>query len=128
MAATTTMDTTTSDKDEAPKRPTTNPTTGVGSAARQAADAVAGAAGEMTARLPEVAQGTRDAVVEATRMVDGRPDRTLELAGVGAVGLALGLLIGGAARILVILALVPVAVIAGTLLERYEGASTVRTS
>lgn len=99
---------------------------GVGSTARQVADTVAGAAGEMTARLPEVAQSTRDAVGEATAMLDTRSDRTLEWIGIGLVGFALGLFAGGAARLLVLLALVPTALIGATLLDRHEAGVTPR--
>jgi hypothetical protein len=94
---------------------------GVTGTARQMADTVAGAAGEVAARVPDVAQGTRDAFSEANRMVQGGSDQTLKLVGASAIGFAVGLLVGGASRFLVILALVPAALIGATLLERIEG-------
>ncbi len=84
------------------------------------ADSVAGAAGDMTARIPEVAQGTRDAIAEANRMVRGGSDQTLKLVGAGAVGFAVGLLMGGANRMLVVLSLVPASLIAATLMQRVD--------
>lgn len=118
---------------------TTNPTTDRPSAkdttddrstgaARQVADTVAGAAGEVTARIPDVAQGTRDAFGEANRMVRGGSDQTLKLVGAAAVGFAVGLLAGGASRFLVLLALVPAGLIGATLLERTEGGQTGTTT
>lgn len=83
-----------------------------------AAGAVAGAAGEVTARIPEVAQGTRDALTEANRLVQGGSDQTLQLVASGAAGLAVGLLVGGANRILVLLALAPAALIGMNLVQR----------
>jgi hypothetical protein len=93
---------------------------GITDTARHVADSVAGAAGDVTARIPEVAQGTRDALTEANRMVRGGSDSTLTLVGAGAIGFAVGLLVGGANRILVVLSLVPAALIAATLLERVD--------
>jgi phosphoglycerate dehydrogenase-like enzyme len=91
--------------------------------ARQVADTVAGAAGEVTARIPEVAQGTRDVITEANRMVVESSDQTLKLVGTGAVGFALGMLLGGANRLFVVLSLVPASLIAATLLQRVEAES-----
>jgi hypothetical protein len=91
--------------------------------ARQVADSVAGAAGEVASRVPEVAQGTRDAFSEANRMVQGGSDQTLKLVVATATGFAVGLLVGGASRFLVILSLMPAALIGATLLQRIEGGS-----
>ena len=93
---------------------------GVMDTARQVADTVAGAAGEVTARLPEVASSTRDAFTEANRMVRSGSDGTLKIGGAFSVGLAVGLLLGGASRLLVVLALIPAGLIGTTLIERNE--------
>lgn len=92
------------------------------------ADSVAGAAGDMTARIPEVAQGTRDAIAEANRMVRGGSDRTLKLVGAGAVGFAVGLLVGGANRLLVVLSLIPASLIAATLMQRIDENGTAKSA
>ncbi len=90
------------------------------------ADTVAGAAGDMTARIPEVAQGTRDAFAEANRMVRGGSDQTLKLVGAGAVGFAVGMLMGGANRLLVVLSLIPASLIAATLMQRADEDGTAK--
>jgi hypothetical protein len=102
-------------------RPVTRTDDGPAGAARQVADTVAGAAGEVTARIPDVAQNTRSAITEANRLVRSGSDQTLKLAAVAAIGFATGLLVGGAHRLLVIAALIPAAMISATLLERTEG-------
>jgi hypothetical protein len=95
-------------------------TEGIAQTARNVADNVGAAAGEVGARIPEVAQSTRDALTEANRLVQGGSDETLKLVGATAIGLATGLLLGGANRILVILAMLPAALIGATLVERMD--------
>jgi len=99
---------------------------GIAQTARNVADTVAGAAGEVSARVPDVAQTARDAFVETNRMVQQGSDQTLRILGAASVGLATGLLLGGANRVLVILAMLPAALVAATLVERGDG--TVSTS
>lgn len=93
---------------------------GLASTARQVVDTVAGAAGDATARIPEVAQTTRTAFSEANRMVHRGSDETLRLVGAASVGFAVGLLVGGAHRVLVVASLVPAALIGSTMIERRE--------
>jgi len=100
---------------------------GIAQTARNVADNVGAAAGEVGARIPEVAQSTRDALTEANRLVQGGSDETLKLVGATAIGLAAGLLLGGANRILVILAIVPAAVIGATLVERKDRGTSAST-
>ena len=101
---------------------------GVAQTARQVAGTVAGAAagaaGEVGARLPEVASGTRDAFTEANRMVRSGSDQTLFVACSFSIGLALGLLLGGANRLLVILSLIPAGLIGTTLIERLDASDS----
>jgi hypothetical protein len=96
-------------------------TSRIGETARQVAGAagtmagtVAGVAGDVGARLP-------DAANEANRLVHSGSDETLKLAGALSIGFAMGLLVGGAPRILVLAALVPAGLIGSTLLERMDG-------
>ncbi len=89
--------------------------------ARHMADTVAAAAGEATARIPEVARSTREAASEASRLVHSGSDATLRLVGATSIGFAVGLLVGGANRILVIASLLPAALIGATIVERMEG-------
>ena len=100
---------------------------GLGGAARQAADTVAGAAGEMTARLPEVAQNAKMAVTEANRFVQRGSDTTIRLLGAASVGFALGLLVGGANRLLVLASLIPAALVGATMVERAESGTDAAT-
>ena len=97
---------------------------GVTDAARQVADTVAGVAGEMTARLPEAATTTRDALGEANRMVRAGSDQTLQVVGALSIGFAAGLLVGGANRVLVLTALAPAALIGTTYIERMNTEGT----
>jgi hypothetical protein len=93
---------------------------GIKQTARDVADTVAGVAGEVGARFPDAAAGTSKALGDANRLIQTGSDDTLKLAGAMSVGLALGLLIGGANRLLVIAALVPTGLIATTLMERMQ--------
>jgi hypothetical protein len=88
--------------------------------ASQVAETVSGVAGEVGARLPEAATGTRSAIDEATRRVRSGSDTSLKIGGALSIGFALGLLIGGANRLLVVAALLPAALIGSTLVERME--------
>jgi hypothetical protein len=105
---------------------TTDDTNGTADQARQAARDVAGsvatAASGAVARLPEAAQTTRGAVEEANRAIRAGSDEVLTAGTTLSVGLALGLLLGGANRLLVILALIPAAAMGFTLLDRSQGA------
>lgn len=87
-------------------------------AVRDAADTVRSVASDAVARLPEAAATTRDAVADARRSIDSSSDETLSAGTLVAFGFALGLLVGGANRLLVMLALVPAAAMGLTLLDR----------
>ncbi len=89
-------------------------------------DALAGTAGELSARLPEVVRSTQDAVDEATRAVRSGSDETLQLVGTMSVGIAVGLLVGGANRLIVLASLVPAALIGATLMGRASPGDTIR--
>jgi hypothetical protein len=82
------------------------------------ANGVRGAAETVAARLPEAAATTRAAVDEAARRIETGSDEMLTAGATLSLGLALGLLIGGANRILVTLALIPAAAMGMTLLDR----------
>jgi hypothetical protein len=84
------------------------------------ANGVRGAAETVAARLPEAAATTRAAVDEAARRIETGSDEMLTAGATLSLGLALGLLIGGASRILVTLALIPAAAMGLTLLDRHS--------
>ncbi len=89
-------------------------------AAREVAGNVGGVVSEAVARLPEAAHTTRGAVEEANRAMRAGSDEMLTAGTTLSIGLALGLLLGGANRLLVILALIPAAAMGFTLLDRSQ--------
>jgi hypothetical protein len=95
---------------------------------RDAADTVLSAANEAVARLPEAAATTRDAIADARRTIDSSNDETLSAGTLVAFGFALGLLVGGAHRLLVLLALVPAAAMGLTLLDRQSARPPTRST
>jgi hypothetical protein len=96
----------------------TSRTAAVGDAAAEAAGTVRAAAGDAVARLPEVAATTRLAIEDANRQMRAGSDEMLSVGSVLSFGFAMGLLIGGASRILVAVALIPAAAMGLTLMDR----------
>ena len=94
--------------------------------ARAVAGNVANAAEQAVSKLPEATQQTRAAVEEANRAIQSGSDEALMAGTTLSVGLALGLLLGGANRLLVILALIPAAAMGFTLLDRSQGRTPVK--
>jgi len=93
----------------------------VASTTRDVANEVADKASAVAARLPEAAATTRSAVEEASRRMESGSDEALAVGASLSVGLAIGLLLGGANRLLVVLALIPATAMTFTLLDRYAG-------
>jgi hypothetical protein len=91
----------------------------VRSAVVSARDTAANAA----ARAPEVATATRGAMTEAMRQMEAGSDQALTTGAAFALGAAMGLLVGGAPRLLVVASLVPVAAAGMILLDRRGGAA-----
>jgi hypothetical protein len=82
------------------------------------ASGVRGAAETVASRLPEAAATTRAAVDEAARRIETGSDEMLTTGATLSLGVAVGLLIGGASRLLVVLALIPAVAMGLTLLDR----------
>jgi hypothetical protein len=116
------MSTTSNDLGETSKgnAPDTSPNGGPAQAAKAVAGNVGNVANEAVARLPEATQATRQAVEDANRAIQSGTDEALMAGTTLSVGLALGLLLGGANRLLVILALIPAAAMGFTLLDRSQ--------
>lgn len=93
----------------------------VAATTRDVANEVADRASAVAARLPDAAASTRSAVEEAARRMEAGSDEALAVGTSLAVGLAIGLLLGGANRVLVALALIPATAMGFTLLDRYAG-------
>lgn len=96
----------------------TSRTTTVGDAVADAAGTVRVAAGDAVARLPEVAATTRSAIEDANRQMRAGSDEMLSIGSVMSFGFAMGLLLGGASRLLVAVALIPAAAMGLTLMDR----------
>jgi hypothetical protein len=116
------MSTTSNDLSEASKgnAPDSSANGGPAQTAKAVAGNVGNVANEAVARLPEATQVTRQAVEDANRAIQGGSDEALMAGTTLSVGLALGLLLGGANRLLVILALIPAAAMGFTLLDRSQ--------
>ena len=83
-----------------------------------AAGAAANAASDAAARLPDLADRGRAVFVDANRQIQAESDEMLTAGTALSFGFAMGLLLGGANRVLVTAALVPVAMMGLTLLDR----------
>jgi hypothetical protein len=86
--------------------------------AGEVAGTMRGAAETVASRLPEAAATTRMAVDEAARRIETGSDEMLTAGATLSLGVAVGLLVAGASRILVVLALIPAAAMGLTLLDR----------
>jgi hypothetical protein len=89
---------------------------------RAAVESARGTAATAAARAPEVANATRGAMTEAMRQMEAGSDQALTTGAAFALGAAMGLLVGGAPRFLVVASLVPVAAAGMILLDRRGGA------
>jgi hypothetical protein len=90
----------------------------LGTTVSDAAGTVRVAAGDAVSRLPEVAATTRLAIEDANRQMRAGSDEMLTIGSVMSFGFAMGLLLGGASRLLVAVALIPSAMMGLTLLDR----------
>jgi hypothetical protein len=99
-------------------------------AVADAAGTVRSAAEDAVSRLPDVAATTRSAIEDANRQMRSGSDEMLSVGSVLSFGFAMGLLIGGASRILVAVALIPAAAMGLTLMDRVSrrGRPASRTS
>jgi hypothetical protein len=96
----------------------------VGAVMADARDTVMSAA----SRVPEIADSTRAAVDGALRQMETGSDEALTAGASLALGAALGMLVGGAPRLFIVMALVPVAAIGAILLDRQTRTRSARSS
>lgn len=75
-------------------------------------------AGGAVAKLPDLATTTRSALEDANRRIQGGSDEMLTLGAAASFGFAVGLLVGGASRLLVAAAFLPVGTMGLALLDR----------
>ncbi len=104
----------------------TTPADGIGATVSDAAGTVRDVAGDAVSRLPDVAATTRSAIEDANRQMRAGSDEMLTVGSVLSFGFAMGLLIGGANRLLIAGALIPAAMMWLTLLDRSSKTPTVR--
>jgi hypothetical protein len=88
------------------------------SAASAAAGAAATAAGDISTRLPDLVDRGMTTFDDVNRRIRAGSDTSLATGTAVSFGFAVGLLIGGANRILVAVAMIPVAMLGLTLLDR----------
>jgi hypothetical protein len=117
MASTTSSTTSSSAADDAAD---------LASTAKGIASDVADKAVAAAQRLPEAANVTGAQIEKANQMIQSESDEVLAVGTSLSLGLAMGLLLGGANRILVILALIPATAMGFTLFDRHGGTRTVR--
>ena len=77
-------------------------------------------------RLPEAAAQTGAQLEKANQAIQGESDEMLAVGTSLSLGLAMGLLLGGANRLLVILALIPATAMGFTLFDRHGGTRSIR--
>lgn len=89
--------------------------------AKEIAGDVADRAVAAAQRLPEAASATGAQLERANRVIRSESDEVLAVGTSLSLGLAMGLLLGGANRLLVILALIPATAMGFTLFDRHGG-------
>ena len=82
---------------------------------------VADRASTAAQRLPEAASATGAQIERANLAIQRESDEVLAVGTSLSLGLAMGLLLGGASRLLVILALIPATMMGYTLFDRHGG-------
>ena len=85
---------------------------------RSATVQVGDAVDSVRATLPEVARASRELASDALQRIEAGSDQQISASATMSLGLAIGMLLGGAPRLLIALALVPVAAIGIVMLGR----------
>ena len=89
--------------------------------AKGIASDVADKAAAAASRLPDAASATGYQLERANAIIQRESDEVLAVGTSLSLGLAMGLLLGGANRLLVILALIPASAMGYTLFDRHNG-------
>ena len=97
---------------------------GIGGTVADAAGTIRSVATDAAERIPEVASATRSALVEVDRQVEAGSDEMLTVGTALSFGLAAGLLLAGANRVMVLSAFIPAAVLGLRLLDRSSRSRT----
>ena len=89
---------------------------------------VADRAANAAQRLPDAASATSAQLERASQAMQRESDEVLAVGTSLSLGLAMGLLLGGASRLLVILALIPATMMGYTLFDRHNGSRVTNSS
>ena len=89
---------------------------------------VRGALGNVSRSVPEVARSTRAAAEDMFRAIETGSDERVSAGVTLSLGLAIGMLLGGAPRLMILLALAPVAAMGLVLQDRRKRAATGRAT
>jgi hypothetical protein len=104
----------------------TNDESDLAATAKGIASDVADRAVAAAQRLPEAANATGAQIERANLRIQSESDEVLAVGTALSLGLAMGMLLGGASRLLVILALIPATAMGFTLFDRHGGTRTQR--
>ena len=97
---------------------------GVQAAVAGARDAI----GSVSRQVPDVARASRAAVDDMFRAIETGSDERVSAGVTLSLGLAIGMLLGGAPRLLILAALAPVAAMGLVLQDRRKRSTTTRTA
>ena len=89
---------------------------------------IRGAVGNVSRQVPDVARASRAAVDDMFRAIETGSDERVSAGVTLSLGLAIGMLLGGAPRLLILAALAPVAAMGLVLQDRRKRAGTSRAS
>ena len=92
-----------------------------------AASEVRGALQGVSRQVPQVARASRSALDDLYKMIDTSSDERVTAGVTLSLGLAIGMLLGGANRLLIALSLIPVAVTGFVMADRRVGGRTTRS-
>ena len=91
---------------------------GIVSTAQEAASRARAAASDVAERVPSAVASAQGAVDDTARALNELPDQTLMLGAAFSLGVGVGMFLTGTNRLTVLLALVPAAAMAATLISR----------
>ena len=92
-----------------------------------AANQVKGAIQGVSNQVPQVARASRSALDDLYKMIDTSSDERVTAGVTLSLGLAIGMLLGGANRLLIALSLIPVAITGFVMADRRVGGRTTRS-
>jgi len=98
----------------------------IAASARDLASQVESGSTRLIDRVPEAVESARSSAMDAARTVDAMPEQTRLVLAALSLGVGAGLYLGGAPRLVTMLALAPAAIVAGTWMAREPMRSSTR--